>query len=274
MDNKLRQVAERAAREAGKIQIEGLGKTRTINYKSAYNLVTDIDKACEVKVIEVIHQEFPDDDILAEEGTGSSDGRSDAVGRAHYRKWIIDPLDGTTNYAHGYPFFAVSIAVEEEGSIVAGVVYNPISDELFCAQSGSGAFCNNQPIRVSNTAALEQSLLATGFPYDTMEANDDNMLRFSTLTDQCQGVRRDGSASLDLCFVACGRLDGFWETGLSPWDTAAGNLIVTEAGGTVSDLTGEEFDLQSGKVLASNGQIHDELLFVIKKLDSAAHQLL
>jgi myo-inositol-1(or 4)-monophosphatase len=265
--DKYKQIAELAAREAGAIQIDGLGKTRTVNYKSAFNIVTDIDKACEAKIIEIIRQEFPADDFLAEE-SGATEGGGGT------RRWIIDPLDGTTNYAHGYPFFAVSIAVEEEGKVIVGMVYNAVSDELFSAQLGGGAYCNNAKIKVSNTDAIEQSLLSTGFPYDTMEANDDNMLRFTTLTDQSHGVRRDGSAALDLCFVACGRSDGFWETGLSPWDTAAGSLIVTEAGGVVTDLTGEEFDLQSGRLLASNGHIHDEVVFVLKRLDAAARQLL
>jgi myo-inositol-1(or 4)-monophosphatase len=263
--DKYKQIAEMAAREAGSIQLTGLGKVRTINYKSAYNIVTDIDKACEAKIIEVIRHEFPDDDILAEEGGGSANGVS--------RRWIIDPLDGTTNYAHGYPFFAVSIGVEEEGKIVAGVVYNAVSDELFHAVTGKGAYCNNVQINVSKVSNLEQALLATGFPCDTKEAMDDNMLRFSTLTDQSHGVRRDGAAALDLCFVAAGRLDGFWEAGLSPWDTAAGSLMVTEAGGIVSDLSGEEFDLQSGRALASNGCIHDELVFILRRFDPTANRL-
>jgi myo-inositol-1(or 4)-monophosphatase len=262
MFSEYRQVAEQAARAAGQVQIEGLSKTRNIDYKSAFNLVTDIDVACEAKIIEIISQRYPNDQILAEEGSSNPKGSG--------RRWIIDPLDGTTNYAHRYPFFAVSIGVEEAGKIVAGVVYNVVSNELFHAELGSGAYLNNRQIKVSSIPALEKSLLATGFPYDSAKAGDNNMLRFRTLTDLCHGVRRDGAAALDLCYVAVGRLDGFWEVGLSPWDMAAGSLIVTEAGGTVTDLYGEVLDMQTGRMLASNGFVHKELISVLMRTDNIA----
>lgn len=256
-----RQVAVRAALEAGKILKERLGDVRTIDYKAAFNIVTDVDKASEAKIFSIILDEFPEDDVLAEE-SGFTKGKTSK------RRWLIDPLDGTTNYAHTYPFFSVSIALEEEGKRILGVVYNPMTDELFRAEPGEGAWLNDERLFVSDAKELSTSLLATGFPPDTHKAAKSNILQFKTLTDQTHGVRRDGSAALDLCFVACGRLDGFWEMKLAPWDIGAGSLIVEEAGGCVTNLSGGPLDISSGHILATNSKIHKEIVEVLRSLEN------
>jgi len=249
---KERKTAFRAALEAGKLILERVGDKHKIDYKSPFNLVTDVDKASEALILEIIRSEFPDDEILAEE-SGASKQKSS-------RLWVIDPLDGTTNFAHGYPFFCVSIGLVENNERVLGVVLNPVADELFWAEKGGGAFCNDEEIHVSSVSRLEESLLATGFPPNTAEAERTNMEQFKTLTNLSHGVRRDGAAALDICFVAIGRLDGFWERKLSPWDVAAASLIVEEAGGKVTDLSGKEFNLFEGHIIASNSLIHAEVV--------------
>lgn len=254
----IRTTAFRAAKEAGALLRERLGKIQDLSYKGAFNIVTDVDKASERLILDILRAEFPSFDVLAEEGGASESGAK--------CRWLIDPLDGTTNYAHSYPFFAVSIGLQDSGRMVFGVVYNPVADELFWAAEGKGAWLNEMPISVSKNSPLKTCLLATGFPPDTMAVVNSNMREFSTLTDLCHGVRRDGSASLDLCFVACGRLDGFWEMKLSPWDTAAGSLIVEQAGGKVTNLDGDSFDISTGHILTTNGHIHDEVVAVLKQL--------
>jgi myo-inositol-1(or 4)-monophosphatase len=248
----LRQTAVTAARAAGAIIRERAGNIQNIDYKSAFNIVTDVDKHSEQKIIEIIQERYPDHQILAEE-TGAHEAKSTS-------KWIIDPLDGTANFAHGYPFFCTSIGLEVAGDMVLGVVYNPLTDELFWAEKGKGAHLNDRPIQVSPHKALGTSLLATGFPADTKTAKFTNLNEFCRVTDLSMGVRRDGSAALDLCFVACGRLAGFWELKLAQWDLAAGTLIVREAGGKVTNMVGGPFDITTGHVVATNGLIHDELL--------------
>lgn len=255
-----RKIATQAALEAGKILKDRLGDVRTIDYKAAYNIVTDVDKASEEKIFSIILKEFPEDDVLAEE-SGFTKGKTSK------RRWLIDPLDGTTNYAHTYPFFSVSIGLEEDGKRILGVVYNPMTDELFWAEPGEGAWLNDKRISVSDLKEMKTSLLATGFPPDTTRAVRTNILQFKTLTDQTHGVRRDGSAALDLCFVACGRLDGFWEMKLAPWDIAAGSLIVEEAGGKVTNLAGGPLDISSGHILATNAKIHQEIVDVLVRLE-------
>ena len=250
--DRVRNTANRAADAAGWILREKLGNLSGIDYKSAFNLVTEADKASEAEVIQTIREVFPKHKILGEES-----GALDAESADH--RWIIDPLDGTTNFAHGYPFFCVSIAYEEKGEVVFGLVFNPVNNERFQAEKGAGAFLNGQQIIASSIETLSTSLLATGFPPDSKTAKHPNMQEFQYMTDRCHGVRRDGSAALDLCFVACGRLDGFWEFKLSAWDVAAGALIVREAGGIVSCPSGGEFVMDSGHILASNGIIHEEL---------------
>jgi myo-inositol-1(or 4)-monophosphatase len=248
-----RKTATRAALKAGSLIRERVDGTKNIDYKSAFNLVTDVDKASEKLILEILGSEFPTDSILAEEGGGSTNASST-------RRWLVDPLDGTTNFAHGYPFFAVSIGLEVNKKVVLGIVYNPMTDELFMAQKGKGAWLNDEPIRASSIANLSESLLSTGFPPDTGHAPFNNLKAFSHITALTHGVRRDGSAALDLCFVACGRTDGFWECRLAPWDIAAGSLIVSEAGGAVSNLQNGDLDISTGHILATNGLIHNELV--------------
>ena len=201
--------------------------------------------------------ERPDDAILAEEG-----GERDRLGAAW--RWVIDPLDGTTNYAHGYPRFCVSIGVEFDGARTVGVIYDPLMDELYHAVVGRGAFLNGRPIRVSEETSLDRALLATGFAYDRRRSEQDNLDNFAAFLKAARALRRDGSAALDLCYVASGRLDGFWEFKLAPWDVAAGYLIVEEAGGRCSDLSGAAPPASGDEVVASNGRIHQAMLEVLK----------
>ena len=216
-----------------------------------------MDQRSEALIIDILSREFPDYGILAEE---SAEQKGRGTGR-----WIIDPLDGTTNYAHGYPFFCISLALEDKGKIVWGVVYDPLRDELFAGESGNGAFLNGTPLTISATDNLGSGFLSTGFPYDVRESTDDNVLHFSRFAKRCRAIRRDGSAALDLCYVAMGRFDGFWEPKLHPWDTAAGSLIVIEAGGRVTDYSGAPFFLDSREILATNGLIHQEMIDVLSK---------
>ena len=250
-------VASNAARRAGNILRENLHGIREISYKGDINLVTEMDMRSERAVVETILASFPGHGIIAEEETSIQN-------ESGYR-WIIDPLDGTTNYAHGYPCFSVSIALEHEGEIIAGVVYDPMRNELFAARKGKGAALNGRPIRVTAIDTLIKSLLATGFPYDRKESEKNNMDYFHDLLMASQEVRRDGSAALDLCSVACGRFDGFWELKLKPWDVAAGSLIVREAGGTVSDFSGKRFSVHDEEILATNGRIHQPMVEIMRK---------
>ena len=228
-----------------------LGKIKSIDYKGEINLVTEADRRSEEVILSIIKDSYPDHRILAEE-TGES-------GNSSPFKWIIDPLDGTTNYAHGYPCFCVSLAVEHEEEVIYGAVYDPVKDELFTAEKGKGAFLNGKEIKTSSTKQLDQSLLCTGFPYDVRDDMDSNMINFRTFLMKAQAVRRDGSAALDLCYTAAGRFDGFWEQKLFPWDVAAGGLLVTEAGGKLSNFKGENFSIYDKEIVASNGIIHDQM---------------
>lgn len=245
-------VARKAALRAGKLLRENVNGKRSISFKGEINLVTEMDTLSEREVVGILRTAFPGHGIMAEEETTITNGSE--------FMWIIDPLDGTTNYAHGYPNFAVSIALEHRGSVIVGAVYDPMRDELFMAQKGRGAECNGRPIHVSSNDRLIRSLLATGFPYDRVSSERNNLNYFSALLMASQEVRRSGSASLDLCAVAGGRLDGYWELKLQPWDVAAGSLIVTEAGGTVSDLSGTRFGIHDKEIVASNGMIHGQMI--------------
>ncbi len=216
------------------------------------DLVTEADKAAEATILNVLHRYLPDHAILAEESGQIGDRSSSFL-------WAIDPLDGTTNYAHRYPISAVSIGLMIEGIPQVGVIYDPFRQELFQAASGMGAICNQQPIQVSSTSELQKSLLVTGFAYDRHQTVDNNYAEFCYLTHLTQGVRRSGSAAMDLAYVACGRLDGYWERGLSPWDVTAGVVILQEAGGVVTAYDSSPFQLQTGRILATNGQIHASL---------------
>jgi myo-inositol-1(or 4)-monophosphatase len=239
------------AREAGALLMHHFHEHLKIEYKGEADLVTAADRASETLIRERIRQQWPAHDVLGEE-QGLSDQGSD------YR-WYVDPLDGTTNFAHGYPVFAVSMALEHKGSRIAAVVYDPTRDELFTAEKGKGAQLNGKAIRVSQTAKLVECLVATGFPSHKRHKNP-NIFFYHQITLHTHGVRRAGSAALDLCCVACGRFDGFWEFNLNPWDTVAGVLIIEEAGGTVSRFDGSPFELNSRETLASNGLVHEALL--------------
>lgn len=245
------------AREAGNILLEKFGREINVSKKGEIDLVTDADLASEKFIVDKIKTYYPRHSILAEES-----GEAVLIKDSKW-KWIIDPLDGTTNYAHGYPCFCVTLAVENDGEIVIGVSYDPTRDEMFSAEKGQGASLNNKPIAVSETKKLGDSLLVTGFPYDV--ANRSNFAgNFTTMLLKSRAVRRDGSAAIDLAYVACGRFDGFWEEGLNPWDMAAGVLLVEEAGGKVSCYDGSKFSIYKPPICTSNGLIHGEMLGVLK----------
>jgi myo-inositol-1(or 4)-monophosphatase len=243
------------ARSAGRFLIDNLGKVRSVTDKDdgGKNLVTEIDRGSEEMIIGAVRSKFPGDEILAEE---SGKGTPGSTG---YR-WIIDPLDGTTNYTHAFPVFCVSIGIEHEGKIVAGVIYDPNLDEMFSAELGGGTTLNGAPVRVSTVGTIGRSLLVTGFPYNISENPDRTIERFAKALKRAQAVRRMGSAAIDLAYVACGRYDGFWEVGLAPWDVAAGMLLVGEAGGTVTNFDGGPCDIRGKAIAASNGVVHRELL--------------
>ncbi len=245
------------AKKVGQVQLNGLLEKRIIHYKGEIDLVTEVDKECEEILVNFIKTKFSDHDIISEETQFELKGSPYC--------WFIDPLDGTTNYVHGYPVFCVSLALQFEGQIVLGVVYDPTRDELFWAEKGKGAYLNGRRIKVSNITKLSESLLATGFPYDLKRDPVNNLDHFLNMILEAQAIRRDGSAALNLCYVASGRFDGFWELKLKPWDVAAGALIVKEAGGMVSDFEGNSFDPFHLEVVASNGHIHKEMLNVLKK---------
>ncbi|MCX8118194.1 MAG: inositol monophosphatase [Desulfobacterota bacterium] len=252
-------VALQAAREAGKIQMDHFGRPQSITYKGEFDPVTEVDRLCDLTIQRTIRQQFPEHEILTEE--------SPFQGRGGPWRWIIDPLDGTTNYARGFPFFSISIALEREGEVILGVVYIPILDELFVALKGGGAYLNERRIRVSQTGRLRRSFIATGFPYDVQERPDDYLPYFRQFIRQTLAIRRPGSAAIDLCYVAAGRFDGFWEFKLKPWDIAAGSLMIREAGGKVTDPEDKPFDIYSaGLLIATNGLIHEEMLQSIQEV--------
>lgn len=258
------QAAIEIAREAGSILREEFARPAQISYKGDVDLVTQADKRSEETIVTRLQEYFPGHSVAAEEGTGQEQD-SDF-------RWHVDPLDGTTNFAHGYPCFSVSIALARRGTLLAGVVYNPFYDELFAAARGAGATLNGKPISVSKAASLSTSLLCTGFPVHKRLANP-NIHYYWDFTLRSHGVRRDGSAALDLASVAAGRFDGFWEFGLKPWDTAAGVLLLEEAGGKISDFSSEPYQLGGPMILATNGLIHEEMRKValeISQRDPAA----
>ena len=244
-------------KKAGEYAFKNVNKQKTIEHKEGFNnIVTNIDKKCEQIIIKEIKEKFPLHSILAEES-----GQYNKKGEI---QWIIDPIDGTTNYAHGLPIFCTSIAVSFEEKIQLAAVYDPNRKELFFSEKGKGAFLNNKRINVSKTKKLKNSLIATGFAYRISNKNK-NINNFKVILDKSQALRRPGSAAIDLCYVACGRFDGFFEEGLSAWDTAAGQLIVKEAGGTVTMLKGEKFDIFKKEILATNNIIHKEMSKFLKK---------
>jgi myo-inositol-1(or 4)-monophosphatase len=273
-------IAERIAREAGAILREGYSSAKTIEHKGAIDLVTEFDRRSEALIVSALRQAFPEHAIRAEEGSGHSSSGE--------HEWLVDPLDGTTNFAHGFPVFAVSLAlqkktpgflrstpeaqrsgVEKPGVLLVGVVYDPLRDELFAAEAGRGATLNGSPLKVSTQTELSKSLLATGFPYDVRTNPRNNLAQFRQFQLRAQAVRRPGSAALDCCYVAAGRLDGYWEFGMNPWDVGAGALVVREAGGRVTTAQGDEDFLGRDSIVASNGHLHEQMLRVLKEGDGA-----
>ena len=250
-------IAVVAAKAAGSVLLDYAKSGFQIERKNPINLVTDADHAAEQCIIDHLRRRFPNHRTLAEERG------VDGHGSAPYR-WIIDPLDGTTNFAHGFPVYAISIGVESGNDLLAGVVYDPTRDELFTGEAGRGAFLNGRSVTVSKTAQLDAALMVTGFAYDIRDTPKNNLDHFARFALTSQGVRRTGSAALDLCYVAAGRFDGFWEVKLSPWDMAAGVLIVREAGGRITDLRGNPHSIHQPELVASNGLIHDEMLDILR----------
>ena len=254
----MKDILYKAAIESGKILKEYFEKDYLIESKDVIsNLVTEIDKKSESKIIDIIHSRFPDHNILSEE--------IGALNTSSNVKWIIDPIDGTINYAHRIPLCCVSIGIEVDGEVIMGIVFNPLSGEQFFSEKGKGAFLNDKKISVSTQKDLKSSLVVTGFPYDVSGNPNNPVAIFSNFVNMDIPVRRLGSAALDLCWTACGRFDGFWEFNLNPWDVAAGYLIMEEAGGKITDFKNEKYSIYKKEILATNGLIHQSMLDVIKR---------
>jgi len=249
------EVAAETAREAAKVLLENLGKVKEIEFKAKNSLVTEVDKLSEKIIISNIKKNFPTHDIFAEE-SGKDLSDSDYL-------WLIDPIDGTTNYAHAYPFFSISIALEVKGEVIAGLVYDPVKDEMFTAEKGKGAFLNGEPISVSKSDEIKHSHVCTGFMHEVEWMVEANIRHFGNFIRRARAVRRDGSAALDLCYVACGRFDGFWELGLNPWDTAAAVLIVKEAGGHLCKFNGDAYSIYDKEILATNSIIDEQMMEIL-----------
>ena len=252
----LRDAAIEIARDAGAILLEGYGRTHQPERKGRIDLVTEFDRRSDAFVLSEIRRRFPGHAVLAEE-SGEHESPHAPV------RWLVDPLDGTTNFAHNYPFFAVSVAAEREAVLQAGAVYDPVRDEMFAAAAGAGATLNGKSLHVSNVGRVEDALLVTGFPYDVRERPESYLRLFASFLTRAQGVRRDGSAALNLCYLAMGRFDGFWESHLSAWDMAAGVLLVREAGGRVTRYDAAPFVLVGRQILATNGALHEEMMRIL-----------
>ena len=255
-------VATQIARQAGALLLPYFHRRVKVEYKGEVDLVTEADRASEALIVEQLQAHFPDHAIVAEEG-------SRLAGASAYR-WHVDPLDGTTNFAHGFPIFAVSLGLEKEGEMILGVIYDPTRDEMFVAEKGGGARLNDQPLHVSSVNHLAEALLATGFPSKKRHKNA-NIHLYHQLNMRSHGVRRPGSAALDLACVASGRLDGFWEFHLQPWDVAAGKLLVEEAGGCITDIQGRPHRLDSASIAGSNQLLHSQLLAVFEEIFSGTY---
>ncbi len=271
MPDNIAQIGRQAALAAGAVIRLNYEQPHEITMKGAIDPVTETDYQCQDLIMDIIHRAFPDHGFLAEERVGEGGQSSSAAapgcsGPAWEAdppsacRWIIDPLDGTVNFAHGCPAFCVSIALEADGILEYGVIYDPMRDELFEGVRGGGATRNGRPIRVSATDRLDRALIATGFPYDIRERVPETMARLGRIVAVSQGLRRGGSAALDMCYVACGRFDGYFEENLKPWDTAAGLVILTEAGGRITTFDGSDYDIYSPNIATSNGVLHQKML--------------
>lgn len=245
------------AREAGALIMEGFSKMKCIEVKEGLGIVTDTDLKSEELIINKLSKGLPGSSILAEEKGEQKSASSEF-------KWIIDPLDGTSNYAHGFPWFCVSIALEKAGEVIAGAIYHPVLDEMFYAEKSEGATLNDNRIQVSNTTVIDKSLIATGFFYHTGQELTESVKRFEKVQQVALGVRRPGSAALDMAYTACGRFDAFWEKGLCPWDKAAGDIILREAGSKLSDFSGGLFSIYGNETLASNGNLHEAMIELLR----------
>jgi len=251
--------AIKAAKEAGKIIVESMKNKKIIDYKSAVNILTDTDLKAEKKILSVIKQKFSGHSFYTEENLGKKTNSN--------HLWVIDPLDGTTNFFHSFPHFCVSIAHLCNGKVDLGVIFDPVKKELFYAEIGKGAFLNDKEIKVSNTEKLSDSLLITGFAYERGEILKRNLGYIEKFFDAgIQGIRRTGSAALDLCYIACGRADGYWEFALKSWDHAAASLIITEAGGEITKINGEKYEVFKNDIIASNSKIHEQMLEVLRSI--------
>jgi myo-inositol-1(or 4)-monophosphatase len=259
MHEKELKTAVKVACSAGGLLMKMSRGKLAIKFKSSIDMVTEADKASESLIIKAIRQAFPGDDIMTEE---SQNQRTSSK-----RRWIIDPLDGTTNYAHNFPVWCVSIAFEEKDQVMAGAIYNPNLNELFTAVKGKGAYLNGKLIKVSSEKNLLKSLLATGFPYDVHTSPENNLENFQRFIKRAQAVRRPGSAAIDMAYLACGRFDGFWEIKLKPWDAASASLMISEAGGRITNFSGGRYSIYYPECLASNGKIHSQMLGVLNKSD-------
>ncbi|GAX90200.1 inositol monophosphatase family protein [Effusibacillus lacus] len=272
MHDRFTSVAEAAAREAGHLIRDRIGRAREVGEKTSnVDLVTEVDKQSEAVIRTELLAAFPEHKILGEEGVAPGSAASaEALAKALSAEylWIVDPIDGTTNFVHGFPGCTVSIALAHRGEVIAGVIYDPLRDEMFSARRGGGAYMNGEPIHVSEEETLSVSLLATGFPGDREWAREVNLRGMAALTPVCRNIRAAGSAALHMAYVACGRLSGFWEIDLNAWDLAAGSLLVQEAGGRVTDTEGNEYNLEVRHIAATNGHIHNQLIRVLEQADA------
>jgi len=260
--------AERIMRRIGRRMRSALNASIDIQFKGRFDMVTEMDLAAEKQITEALASMTPDIPIMAEESEESGMSNRNLASPAPVDPgtcWILDPLDGTTNFAHGFPHFCISLALFVDSAPVMGLIYDPCKDEMFIARRGDGVTLNGAPVHISDTASLEHSLVATGFPYKVRELENNNLMEFCAFRLECQGVRRFGAAALDLAYVAAGRLDGFWERWLKPWDTAAGILMVTEAGGIVTRFDGSTYSINSPEILAGNPLIHDSMKKVLNR---------
>lgn len=256
MENKKLKKIIKISNRAGEMILKKLEKSKSISYKNKINLVTNVDKEVENFIIENLKKITPNIPILAEESSHNFNSKT---------KWIVDPLDGTTNFVHGFPFFCVSIAFIENNTFKIGIIHDPIRKETFYAEKNRGAYLNHQSIQVTQVKTISKSLLSTGFSYGFKTEEDDNTQHFIDFLYKSRAVRRPGAAALDLCYVACGRLDGFWELHLSPWDTAAGVLIVKEAGGEVTNFKKKDYNLEDNTIVASNSFIHNKMIKILNR---------